>query len=430
MVATKKNRIAIIGAGFSGSLLAVQLLRRFLPRAQIHLIEKDAQFGRGLAYSTGNPGHLLNVRASRMSAFADEPDHFLRWLAREADAGRIDRHLPVGPESFVPRRLYGTYIQDLLGNEIWKTGRGKSLHLVPDEALAIRPRGDGIAVELASGRHLAVDIAVLATGNVPQQEGASDRFANPWNPAALAGLDRDAPVLLAGTGLTMVDTAISLAEQGHRGTIHAVSRRGLLPRSHGAAPPLPGIDPFAVSPFGVVGLLRAVRGAVREAAKTRGMPAAWRSVVDALRPHTGAIWRALSDVEKRRFLRHLRPWWDVHRHRMAPEVATRIAEMLGRRQLQVSAARIERIERAPAGLAVVLRRRGAEARETLRVARFIDCTGPQCDYARIADPLIRNLLEQGAARPDSLHLGLDVAEDAALIDRWGVPSPRLYALGP
>ena len=235
MTSAAGPRIAIIGAGFSGSLLAVQLLKRALPNGRIYLIEKNAQFGGGLAYSTGNANHLLNVRASRMSAFVDEPDHFVNWLKRRdnsanasAAAGTVD--------TFVPRQLYGAYIQDLLGNEIWQTGRGRNLHLVPDEATAIETAPDGLVVEVGTGRRYEVDGAVLAVGNFPQQERHGALLsAIPGIARATADLDPQAPVLLIGTGLTMVDSVISLLDAGHRGRIYALSRRGLLPRRHGEA---------------------------------------------------------------------------------------------------------------------------------------------------------------------------------------------------
>src|SRR5215813_13775779 len=146
------TRVAIIGAGFSGSLLAVQLLRRFLPGGRVYLVEKNANFGRGLAYSTGNPNHILNVRAGRMSAFADQPDHFVDWLRRHARGPDDAAAHWNGSDQFVPRRLYGAYIQDLLGNEIWQAGNGRNLTLVPDEAVALWQRVDGLSVQVRSGR--------------------------------------------------------------------------------------------------------------------------------------------------------------------------------------------------------------------------------------------------------------------------------------
>ena len=421
------TRVAIIGSGFSGSLLAVQLLRRFLPGGRVYLIEKNAKFGGGLAYSTGNPNHLLNVRAGRMSAFADEPDHFASWLRDYVKTkGAAEAH-GSGSDQFVPRRLYGAYIQDLLGNEIWQTGNGRNLYLVPDEAVALWPRPRGLSVQVRSGRTYEVDVAVLATGNFPHDDTAAHHYANPWSPRALAGLDPEAPVLLIGTGLTMIDTVISLLDQAHTGPIHAISRRGLLPRRHGEAPPQPPLPLAEIDCSSIVAMLQAVRHTVRAAG---GDVNAWRSVVDALRPHTQQIWQSLSTAQKRRFLRHLRPWWDVHRHRMAPAVADVIEGALRKGQLRLQAARLQSMAPDRQGVTVTLKKRASDALEDLRVARVIDCSGPQCDYARIDSPLVRDLLSQGMARPDPLNLGLDVTTDSAVINRWGVPSRQVYALGP
>jgi uncharacterized NAD(P)/FAD-binding protein YdhS len=421
------TRVAIIGSGFSGSLLAVQLLRRFLPGGRVYLVEKNANFGRGLAYATGNPNHLLNVRAGRMSAFADAPDHFVDWLRERVNASGEGEVPWSGSDQFVPRRLYGAYIQDLLGNEIWQAGNGRNLTLVPDEAVALWQRPEGLSLQVRSGRTYEVDVAVLAVGNFPHDDTAAHHYANPWSPQALAGLDPEAPVLLIGTGLTMIDTVISLLDQAHIGPIHAISRRGLLPRRHGEAPPQPPLPLAQIDCSSVAAMLHAVRQAVRRATDETK---AWRAVVDALRPHTQQIWQNLSTAEKRRFLRHLRPWWDVHRHRMAPAVADIIDDAIRKRQLTLQAARLQATAPDRQGVTVTLTRRGSEQPETLRVARVIDCSGLQCDYARIDSPLVRDLLSQGLARPDPLKLGLDVTADSAVINRWGVPSRQIYALGP
>ncbi|MCI0429699.1 MAG: FAD/NAD(P)-binding protein [Rhodospirillales bacterium] len=427
MATSVGTRVAIIGAGFSGSLLAVQLLRRFLPGGRIFLIEKNAQFGRGLAYSTGNPNHALNVRAGRMSAFADEPDHFVNWLRNNAKAKGEAEAAWSDSDQFVPRRLYGAYIQDLLGNEIWQTGNGRNLYLVPDEAVALWQHPRGMSVQVRSGRTYEVDLAVLATGNFPHGDTAGHYYANPWSSQVLAGLETEAPVLLIGTGLTMVDTVISLLDQAHRGPIYAISRRGLLPRRHGETPPQPPLPLAAIDCSSVAAMLHAVRQAVRRAHDDEN---AWRSVVDALRPYTQQIWQNLPTAEKRRFLRHLRPWWDVHRHRMAPAVADVIDDAVRRRQLKLQAARLQAMAPDRQGVTVTLKKRGTDELEKLRVARVIDCSGPQCDYTRIESPLVRDLLARGIARADPLNLGLDVTTESAVINRWGVPSRQIYALGP
>lgn len=420
------RRIAIIGAGFSGSLLAVHLLRRSSPRDRIYLIERDAAFGRGLAYGTGNPHHLLNVRAGNMSAFSDRPDHFLDWIRALPEEERAVVSVTEDRLTFVPRRLYGSYVQSILAREIRTAEGSQRLYLVADEAVALHRREDGYAVETGCGRLYEVDAVALATGNLPAAE-APGYATNPWDPAALDNLDPDADLLLVGTGLTMVNVVISLLDRRHRGSILAISRRGLLPRTHAATTPLPRILPAADAPRSVLGLLMRLRREIRRHA-TSGRD--WRAVINSLRPDTQAIWRQLPIEEKRRFLRHLRPWWDVHRHRMAPGVAARIERARERGQLVVQRARLGALEPRGKSLAVRIRPVGGGPEREILVGRVVDCSGPLGAFSKAASPLLQGLLQSGDLRPDPLDLGLDVTAEGAAIDREGQPSRRLFALGP
>jgi uncharacterized NAD(P)/FAD-binding protein YdhS len=437
---SKRHRpqdIAIVGAGFTGSLLALHLLQRCQPGDRIYLIERNAQFGRGLAFSTGNPNHLLNVRAGNMSAYADQPDHFVQWLRRlpKATQALLNEYPTV--TTFVPRGLYGSYIQQQLGEEIWRRGHGQNLYLVTDEAVRIHREPaqtkteKPLSVELAVGRRLPVDRCVLATGNLLPSKNQGAIIGNPWDERALANLDPDADVLVLGTGLTMVDTVISLLDRGHKGRIVAVSRRGLLPRLHLSA----GVDDlpqpwrFDAPPSGhnVLTLFRHIRAAAREAA-AQGQD--WRVVIDGLRSHTQRLWHEMPTAERARFLRHLRPWWDVHRHRSATRVMARILEAIQRRQLMVVAGRIESMNPAGPHIAVAIRPRGKDGRMTLNAQRVLDCTALTPDISKLELPLLRELIASGAARADALGLGLDVTPAGALIDARGKPARDLFAVGP
>jgi uncharacterized NAD(P)/FAD-binding protein YdhS len=416
--------IAVIGAGFSGALLAVHLLRHCRPGDRVYLIEKRAGFGRGLAYSTTNQRHLLNVRAGNMSAFHDQPNHFVNWLRHRAQPG--DGAAPTA-ESFVSRRLYGTYVRSLLCDELWASGRGRNLFLVPDQAVALNEDPHCVSLTVAGGRCYQVDRVVLAAGNQPPDESNGAYFGNPWDPDATTGVPRKAPVLLIGTGLTMVDTAQALLDAGHKGKIHALSRRGLLPHVHGPARPLDiGVADLPRT-TSASRLARWLREMVR-AAEARGYE--WRGVIDGLRPHLQDLWRRLPIEERRRFLRHLRPWWEIHRHRMAPCVAAQLQAAMQHGQLVVGAARIVAIEAAETSVLARVRRRSSSSIENLEVARAINCSGPETNYKASSDPLIRDLLARGFARPDPLGLGLEVSEQGALLNKDGVASRRLFALGP
>ena len=429
---TTRN-IAIIGAGFTGSLTALHLLKHARPGDRIDLIERNAQFGRGLAYSTGNPNHLLNVRAGNMSAYADAPDHFVQWLRKLPKATRAMLSEYPGPTTFVPRGLYGSYIQQQLGDELWRGDRGGNLFLVTDEAVAIHreDRTRRLSVELAVGRRLAVDRVVLATGNLLPGRSKGAYFSNPWDEAATRGLAPEDEVLILGSGLTMVDTIVSLLDRGHSGRIHAVSRRGLLPRLHMAA----GIDDLPrpwqfdrpLSGHSLLDLLREIRAACKTAAQ-KGED--WRIVIDGLRPHTQRLWQEMPQAERARFLRHLRPWWDVHRHRSAPRVMARVLDAIQRRQLAIVAGRVDVIADVEQAPSVTVRLRGSDQQRRFEPTRIIDCTGLTPDLSRLEQPVIRQLLAQGAARADTLGLGIDVNAEGALIDGKGRASSDIFAVGP
>ncbi len=420
----KSFHIAIIGAGFSGALLAVHLLQRCRPADRVYLIEKRASFGRGLAYSTTSLGHLLNVRAANMSAYHDAPNHFVEWLRRK-DV-RVDGMTPSG-DCFVSRKVYGSYIRSLLGEQLWTGGKGRNLLLVPDEAVSISEDPDGASVRVAGGRRYRVDVVVLAAGNPPREPGSGPVFRDPWDPHATQGVPPDAPVLLIGSGLTMVDVFQSLTDNGHRGRVYAFSRRGLLPQEHAPTRPLELSANDLPRTTSVARMARWVREMVDLATAEGGD---WRSVFDGLRPHVPDLWRRLSIDERRRFVRHLQPWWDSHRHRLAPQIARQIGSWIAAGRLEIGAARTLELLPGASSLRVRLRRRGSDVIEDLDVARVIDCTGPSTRFRSSCDPLIRDLVDRGVARSDALDLGLDVNEHGALLSCDGVPSQRLFAIGP
>ncbi len=429
-----KRRIAIIGAGFTGSVLAAHLLRCAEEPTSIHLIERAPNVGTGLAYSTPNSAHVLNVRAYNMSAYPDDPRHFLRWLWAQDDGEAV----PPSGHAFVSRARYGAYIQDVLREAQADAPHHVSLTIVQAEVVDLaQDSTGGVRLRLGSGVSLAVDMAVLCVGNfapspppVPAPEVfASDRFvATPWDWPALAAIDPDAPVLILGTGLTMVDTVLSLENQGHRGPIVALSRRGLLPAVHEEARPFRCFVHPQVMPHTVLDVLIALKADVRRA-KAAGLD--WRSAFDALRPYHHLIWKHLPLEERRRFLRHARSYWEVHRHRMAPEVAARIEALRANGRLAIRAGRLRDLRLTPDGVEATVRARGSDgATWTREVGSIINATGTECDFGRIKHPLVRALLQRGLAQPDPLRLGLDVTEDGALIGEDGTPSDRLFALGP
>lgn len=167
-----------------------------------------------------------------------------------------------------------------------------------------------------------------------------------------------------------------------------------------------------------------------EARKASATGFDWRAVIDALRPATAKIWQSLPPAEQKRFLRHARAYWEVHRHRIAPEIGAVMAALIQEGRIRLHAGRVTNYREHPDCIAVQFRDRKSGAQQELRVDRVINCTGPETDFRRIDAPLIKYLFAQGLARPDRLFLGLDVDASGALLDSSGVPSSALFALGP
>jgi uncharacterized NAD(P)/FAD-binding protein YdhS len=422
--------VAIIGGGFTGTTLAAQLLRRSGCSVSVILIERGARLGRGVAYSTECGEHLLNVRARNMSAYPDDAEHFIEWT-------RLNHNDKASADDYLPRQLYGQYVAYVLQQEI-ERHPGHVEHM-QDEAISVARVGDMAEIRLRSGRTLLANKVVIALGNFPPGDPRlpgrtphSLRYisnpwkSNLWSSSALGDVARDKSVLLVGSGLTSVDVAITLRERGFRGTIHIISRRGILPQTHKAAAPW---APFWTeqSPRTVRGLLRLVRSQI-EAANKEG--SGWRSVIDSLRPFTQEIWRSFSLPERLRFLRHLRPYWDVHRHRVAAAIGARLASQIQNGQLKIHAGRIKEYAEDVDGVDVTYRDRKSEQIERLRVDRVINCTGPESDCRKVDDSFLTDLMRRKLARPDPLFLGLDVSPEGALIDAYGDVSDLLYAIGP
>ena len=416
------KRIIIIGGGASGVLMACHLLRDHRDEFVVTLIERRAEVGPGVAYSTDNPNHLLNVRAANMSAYADDPEHFWRWASQQPG----NRRLCPDPYCFVERGVYGRYVAGLL-HAYRGEGADARLHIVQGECRAVSDRPGGIAVTLDNGATHIGQFVIVATGSDSYGFASEGDYDSPWAESSFRNLDPALPILVLGTGLTMVDYVLSLVNAGHLGPIFAMSRRGLLPQVHAQVPAekISKDDvPFSRPPGAFSGWLR------KRIAAHVASGGDWRGVIDGLRPFTQEIWWTFSKSAKRRFLEHARSWWDVHRHRIAPETNDKLKAIMASRQLEVAAARFLGEKQVSGATEFSFRRRGVVAAETLKVQKIIDCRGIVSNPAKSANPLMRSLLDQGLARVDQLAIGLDISLDSAVIDATGTASRRLFAIGP
>lgn len=424
-------RIVIIGGGFSGAAVALNLLRHLPPgRARITIIEPRKLLGGGVAYSSNDPAHRLNVPAARMLVLADEPAAFEEWFKNSGGLRDDPEALLEDGRIYPKRQAFGRYVDGLLREA--GAGGGLFTHLQA-QAETVTVQNNGF--EIAAGNEvLGADILVLAVSHPPPAIakplrgllGLPGFIGNPWPDGALAGIDPAARVLIIGTALSTADVIASLQMQQHRGSILAISRRGLVSRLRKMAQTEPFGD-FATHPCSsALALLRRVRKTVDQAESSGS---SWGAVMDGLRIQGLPVWSALPEQEKARFLRHLRPFWDVHRYQVAPQLAAITEAQCAAGQLAIRAGRILDAREAGTQFELQLQFRNA-APAWEKFGAIINCTGPDHGSVTMTNPVLANLKAAGLIQPDPLGLGLQTNLAARAIDATGKAQPRLFVSGP
>lgn len=422
-------RISIIGAGFSGCVLATELARAAPAGVDIQLVGTPDSYGRGVAYGEARPEHLLNVRARDLGATADHPGEFADWLSLTERA----RH------SFLPRLVYGEYLHSRLHSAAQVSLA--ALARVEQEAIAIQRDAGAFRIHLADGADFLSDAVVLTVGALPPQPlaGVGPRLAVhpsylawPWQngldgTGAIDHVPPGARVLIIGTGLTMADVVTTLHRRGHRGPITALSRHGLLPHAHSedpiAAIALPPTVLQAIGSHDLPQLVRALR-------TLSPIVPDWRALIDALRPYIQGFWHGLPQPRRSQFLRHLRAYWEVMRHRLAPALAGEIDELRVRGKLRVRAGRMLRARRGGDAIEVLIRERGFSHASSEQFDVLIRATGFDTDLERTSHPLVAQLRDAGMLSADPLGLGINASPRLEALDGNGAPVRGLYALGP
>jgi uncharacterized NAD(P)/FAD-binding protein YdhS len=438
-----KQRVAVVGGGAAGTVAAAHLLRE--PREdsslEVVLIDRDGEFGRGVAYGTSDPMHLLNVPAVRMGAVCGHPEHFHEWLCSQAreEAGAGDCADPaVAEEAFLPRGLYGTYLLDLLDRAEREAGDSATLERRVGDVVGIAEDddGEGVTLTFADGEEMVADRAVLALGPlsggdpipIPPELRASGRYvADPWADGALDRARSEREVLIVGTGLSTVDVALGLGGLPRGPRIRAVSRHGLVPRRHRRDLTRLRRFPLPTESGDLAPVLAAIFAQVCHVSQQGDD---WRDVIDSMRPVSPALWKSLKLEEKKRFLRDYQRLWDVHRFRMAPDVADRLEELEAAERVSFGAGSIVALEPHAGGVHVSLRTLGQHELDIVDVGAIVNCTGAGTDLRRAAPPVLQGLLEAGTARADDLGLGVVVDDDGALLPAEGATSAgRIFVVG-
>jgi uncharacterized NAD(P)/FAD-binding protein YdhS len=400
--------VAVIGGGFSGCAIAANIARGGDTSTSLALFE-PAELGRGAAYGTSHPEHLLNTRAHQMSLYSGDPDHFVRWLG--ARAGRMD---------FVSRRLYGEYVAEVARHALELS---RFMH-VPDRVASVRRAGDQFTVETSCGIQFDARTVAIATGNaLPNDEFLPlearlhpGYVADPWrfDYRVVGG-----HVLVVGSGLSALDVLVALRGCGHRGTVHVLSRHGRFPEVHADVAPYDVVP--ALDASSALAVLRSFRRHVEDAAR-RGFD--WRAVVDAVRPEGEAIWRRLPENERLRFERHLRSLWERRRHRAPQEVDAARHEYERSGRLFTHAGRITQMERGTATIELC-----SGAALQLRPDWIVNCVGLGRISGLARNPLLRGLFTDGSISADSRRVGLRVHSSLAAMDAAGNPVAGLFIVG-
>jgi uncharacterized NAD(P)/FAD-binding protein YdhS len=435
--ADRRPSILVIGGGVSGAVFALHFLRDFPHQpARIEIVEPRERLGAGLAYTTDDPEHRMNGPADCMSALPDDELHFDAWFRRRGEIAR-DPEAELDDGRIIARRsVFGRYIEETLRETAWRSRNATLVHTCR-RAVSAKRYGHDIRVILDDGSLRAPDILVLAVGHPPASippvlsslPPSSRIVLDPWDNEALRRLPSDAPVLIIGTGLTAADVVASLAARGHRGKLFAVSRRGLFPLSRKVVR-LEARGDFSDMPSCTArALFRRARIAATHHIAEGGL---WEDVILALREQAPTIWGALPDAERRRFLRHVRSTWDLHRYPMAPQVSDVVDRLQRSGQLSVLAASITAVRVGECRYSVDLRHRGRRERitATLDVGAVVNCTGPAHGAIVDSSPLLRALAAEGLIQADPYGLGLLVEEDCRAIGRGRSANQPIFTIGP
>lgn len=431
-------RVAIIGGGFTGSAIAVHLARQAIAPLAITIFEPRASLGGGVAYSSRDPAHRTNVAATRMSLYSHDERHFERWLVAN-DSLRDDPEARLADgRIYVRRETFGAYVAAEL--EAAADGAFATVRHLQERAVAVRKHGPGWRITSESGRAVAADIVVLAVSHPPPAPspqlvatfGAMPGFVpDPWSSDALERIGADDDVLVMGTALSMADVVASLDRRGHRGKIVAFSRRGQISRPH-AQQAHDAFGGFAERPpTTALELLVRLRAMLHDA-RAAGQP--WQAVIDAARRDGQTVWRALDERQRRVLLRHLKPYWEVHRYRVAPQVGAVIERRRREGTLEIVAAALGEVAAEGQTMRCELRLRGrggvSGGTRWVEAQALVVTTGPAHGGILGTNPALRSLAAAGLVQPDEHGLGVLVDLHHRTIARSGIAADTLLVAGP
>jgi uncharacterized NAD(P)/FAD-binding protein YdhS len=420
-------RLIIVGAGFSGAVTAIEYLKRAGVCDELIIINKTGKMAKGLAYGTNSPHHLLNVPAGNMSALVDFPDSFIDYCK--------SRHHDVYGNTFVERRIYGEYLENLL-TTAEREAKAKTLRLVA-EVVKLEYRNKTVVLTLDNEELLIADHVVLSFGNFAPQVPKtlsnlcdSRSFLNdPWAMIGDKFTERAPRVLIIGSGLTAVDTTLNINTQFPEATFTLLSRRGLTPQAHREI--LPTAHYTGDIGSQLLNCEPSIKQYVRLIRKEISLtPGRWRDIISSLRPITSTLWEKLNTHERRRFLRHVQPYWDIHRHRLAPKSAKSFQNLLDTNRVRVLQARITSAAQHEKTIVIYSRQRNNQTISILEFDFIVNCTGPCTNLRAINGQLIKELVRSGTIASDPLMLGILTDSEYKTLNARGESNSWLSYVGP
>lgn len=454
------RRVVVVGGGFTGACAAVQLVRHTAVPLAVTVVDPAARAGRGLAYRSTDPDHRLNAPSFGHSLLPDDAWHFSRWVIdqrlRETDPESLQSDGTV----YVRRGDFGRYLVETLEAHARHPLTGSAIVHRRGQAVALSDPGVPLVVTLADGERLAADLVLVATGNPPLRRPGWIDAALAAHPALhadavdgfrAAEVAPDAAVALVGSGLTALDVLSSLQRRGHCGPVTVLSRHGLRPRPNappaGALAQVRGLEDLAAlppgaflarfagappawvdaTPPGVRAWLRALRQRVRQVQAEGG---SWQQAFDELRDAVWQLWPRLPAAEQRRFLRTLRPWYDVHRFRSPPPNDALVQPAVAGGRVRFVAGRVQQLRAVGARLELCWQPRGAAQPQRQLVDVLVNCTGLEAQAAMASNPFLADACRRGWLRPDACGWGFEVDADGRAMGADGMPRDALRVLGP
>tara|TARA_R110002072_G_scaffold172324_9_gene326408 strand:+ start:2805 stop:4217 length:1413 start_codon:yes stop_codon:yes gene_type:complete len=430
------KRIAIIGGGFTGTMTAVQLIELAKGSLEILLINEQGTLNRGIAYNPYSEKHLLNVIAGKMSAYPNQPNHFLDWVMEQPQFISKDRTLI--SNAYLPRRIYGDYLMAIWENAL-KLAASKNIQVevIQDLVTDLFPKENKVTVSLCNNETLEADVCVIASGNnIPRNPtikntfffNSKNYFQNPWKKESVESIDRDLPVLIIGNGLTMVDTVLGLLEEGFNGEIYSISPNGfnILPHRHNGFKYTKLTEEINED----ILLFDLVKKVIKHIKTVREYGVTAEPVIDSLRPHTQRIWKNLTATEKQLFMSRFRHLWGVARHRIPLHTHDKIQQLRIEGKLHINSGKIIDFTESEKEITLTYFDKKEQETKELKISRVINCTGPETNLKNLDQSFLKNCLLNGILTQDSLNLGIKTnTATYQVLDSNGVPHKNLFTIG-